>query len=82
MKTVKTSDRQGLTSEEANKRLEEFGYNQLIKPTKISFFSILKEEITEPLILLLIAVGFFYSIWGKLEDALTILIISSILVLV
>jgi len=72
----------GLSFSEAQKRLEEFGLNQVIKPREISFFSIAKEEITEPMILLLLVVGFFYALWGKLGDALTIFSIILILVLV
>jgi Ca2+-transporting ATPase len=38
----------------------------------VSFWRIAAEEFAEPMILLLLAVGFFYSLWGKLGDALTI----------
>ncbi|XUX00647.1 MAG: cation-transporting P-type ATPase [Dehalogenimonas sp.] len=72
----------GLSTAEAQARLSEYGLNQFSKPARISFLEIAREEITEPLILLLLAVGFFYSIWGKLEDALTIFAIILILVLV
>ncbi|OSS41475.1 Lead, cadmium, zinc and mercury transporting ATPase Copper-translocating P-type ATPase [Desulfurella amilsii] len=72
---------QGLTTNEAQKRLLEFGPNQIFKPTKISFLGIAKHEVMEPMILLLLVVGFFYSIWGKLEDAITIFVIISLLVL-
>ena len=72
---------QGLTTNEAQKRLLEFGPNQIFKPTKISFFGIAKHEVMEPMILLLLVVGFFYSIWGKLEDAITIFVVIFLLVL-
>ena len=49
---------------------------------EIRFLAILREEITEPMILLLIAVGVLYSIWGTLADSLTIITIVTILVLV
>jgi len=42
---------------------------------------IAKHEVTEPMILLLLVVGFFYSIWGKLEDAVTIFAVIFLLVL-
>lgn len=76
------TDRKGLTSSEAEKRLAEFGLNQATKPYEISFLDIAKEEVTEPMILLLFVVGFFYSIWGKFEDALTILVVILVLVFV
>jgi len=72
----------GLSSSEAEKRLTEFGLNQVSKPYEISFLGIAKEEIAEPMILLLFVVGFFYSMWGKIEDALTILVVILVLVFV
>lgn len=71
----------GLTQEEAAKRLAEFGPNQIFRATKVSFWSIAREEVTEPMILLLLVVGFFYSLWGKLEDAVTIFVVIFLLVL-
>jgi Ca2+-transporting ATPase len=72
----------GLSEQEAAQRLNTFGKNSLIEQKEIRFLDILKEEITEPMILLLIAVGVLYSIWGSLGDALTIIIVIVILVLV
>lgn len=72
----------GLTSVEAKKKLSEFGPNRLAKPYQVKFLAILKEEVTEPMILLLIGVGIVYSVWGKLEDALTIFSIIVLLTLV
>jgi Ca2+-transporting ATPase len=54
----------------------------LVEEREIRFLAILREEITEPMILLLIAVGVLYSIWGTLADSLTIITIVTILVLV
>ncbi len=72
----------GLTDEEAAKRLEKYGENRLIEEREIRFLAILREEITEPMILLLIAVGVLYSIWGSLADSLTIIAVIIVLVLV
>ena len=71
----------GLSSAKAQKNLLQFGPNQIYKAAKISFFAIARHEVTEPMILLLFVVGFFYSIWGKWEDALTIIIVICLLVL-
>ena len=71
----------GLSSEEAKKLLLKFGPNQIFKAEKISFLKIAWHEIREPMILLLLTVGFFYSLWGKLEDALTIFVVIFLLVL-
>jgi len=72
----------GLTENEALKRLAQFGLNKIFIPKEISFWSIAKEEVTEPMILLLLVVGFFYTLWGKLEDALTIFVVILLLVFV
>jgi Ca2+-transporting ATPase len=71
----------GLSSDEAREKLLKSGPNQIFKPAKISFFEIARHEVTEPMILLLLVVGFFYSIWGKLEDAGTIFVVIGLLVL-
>lgn len=70
----------GLTSDEAGKRLEQFGPNRIYRPQAISFIGIARHEVTEPMILLLLVVGLLYSIWGKIEDAITIFLVISILV--
>lgn len=62
-------------------RYIKFGPNIIFKPTKVSFFGIAKQEIVEPMILLLFVVGFFYSIWGEIGDAFTIFTVISLLVL-
>ncbi|MDD1678961.1 MAG: HAD-IC family P-type ATPase, partial [Methanomicrobiales archaeon] len=71
----------GLSDEEARKRLGQFGPNLIFKPTKIRFWGIARHEVAEPMILLLLVVGFFYSLWGKFEDALTIFAVILLLVL-
>ena len=73
----------GLTNEEAAQRLAKFGQNKLVKQREIRFLGILKEEITEPMILLLLAVGVLYGILDpNIADALTIIAVITILVLV
>jgi Ca2+-transporting ATPase len=72
----------GLTDQEAAQRLTRYGVNRLVEEKEIRFLGIFKEEVTEPMILLLIAVGVLYSIWGNLTDSLTIIAIISVLVIV
>ena len=62
----------GLTGADAEKRLREVGPNQLFKPHTVGFLDIIREETTEPMILLLFAVGFFYAIGRELGDAIDI----------
>jgi P-type Ca2+ transporter type 2C len=73
--------KEGLTAQEAAKRLSQTSENRLVDEKEIRFLAILREEITEPMILLLIAIGVLYSILGNLTDALTILVIIVVLVL-
>jgi len=76
--------KKGLSTSEANIRLQKSGPNQLSKPYTVSFLGIAREEIAEPMILLLLTVGVLYTIfeWPHLEDAMTIFIVIFILVMV
>ncbi len=72
----------GLSQTEAEKRFLEVGPNQFVKPQKTSFLGIAKEEVTEPMILLLLVVGIVYTVFGSLQDALTIFSVIFVLVFV
>jgi Ca2+-transporting ATPase len=71
----------GLSSDEAGKRLFTYGPNLFGEPERISFFRIARHEVTEPMILLLLVVGIFYSVWGNLLDSFTIFGVIVLLVL-
>jgi Ca2+-transporting ATPase len=71
----------GLTGQEAAARLNRYGKNTLTQEHEIRFLEILREEITEPMILLLIAIGVIYSLLGSLLDAAAIIVIIILLVL-
>jgi Ca2+-transporting ATPase len=81
---MKGSDEEsnGLSQVEAERRLEQVGPNRLVTPEKISFLRIAKEEVTEPMILLLLFVGVVYTVVGSPQDALTIFSIIFVLVFV
>ena len=81
VRSLGVNPEQGLTDQEAAMRLNQYGKNSLVEEREIRFLGILREEITEPMILLLIAIGVLYSILGSLTDALTIIVIIVILVL-
>jgi Ca2+-transporting ATPase len=72
----------GLSEAEARKRLMQYGPNRIAKIHEVTVLSIAREEITEPMILLLLAVGFFYTLFGGFSDALTLYAIIVTLVLV
>jgi len=77
-----TRDRTGLTEQEAREQLRKSGPNRITSRDEITFLGIAQEEITEPMILLLLAVGIFYTILGNLSDALTLYAIIATLVIV
>ena len=73
----------GLTNEEAAQRLAKTGLNKLIEEREIRFLAILREEITEPMIILLLTIGVLYGILDpNIADAMTIVAVVTILVLV
>jgi Ca2+-transporting ATPase len=72
----------GLSGAEARARLEEFGPNRAAAVRQVTFLSIAKEELAEPMILLLLIVGVAYTVVGELRDALTLYAIIVTLILV
>ncbi|MCL2766058.1 MAG: cation-transporting P-type ATPase [Peptococcaceae bacterium] len=72
---LRTSAISGLSSAAAENSLKETGENTITESKKITFLDILLEEIKEPLILMLIAIGVLYSILGDIGDAIAILCI-------
>nr|ART39829.1 J430 [uncultured bacterium] len=70
----------GLTTAEARARLAQFGPNRILRASPVRFLAIAREEVTEPMILLLLGVGVLYSLWGNLADAATIFAIIATLV--
>jgi len=63
----------GLTEEEATKRLEEEGHNELPSQKKQSFLGILLNILMEPMLLLLLGSGLIYLLLGEPDDALMLL---------
>ena len=70
----------GLAEEEARERLAKYGPNKLIEERQLTFLDVFWEEVREPMIILLLIVGLFYSLWGELRDAVTIFVIIITLV--
>jgi len=81
IKTLNTDGERGLSQAEAADRLKRYGSNERVQERKVTFWGIFREEITEPLILLLLVVGIFYSVWGELRDTLTIFSVIVLLIL-
>ncbi|HII41463.1 MAG TPA: hypothetical protein HA326_09670, partial [Thermoplasmata archaeon] len=72
----------GLSSEEVRARLARSGPNRLREEEHEGFWEEYLEELTEPMILLLLVTGVLYSILGTIEDAVTIFVIIFTLVAV
>ncbi len=77
-----TDRRRGLSADDATARLAEVGPNRFVLPRRVTFRNVLVDEITEPMMLLLVAVAVLYSIWGEIEDTIAIVVIISAVVFV
>lgn len=63
----------GLSESEAARRLSQHGPNRVSTGREETFWDELLESLREPLVLLLIAVGALYFLFGELRDALIVL---------
>lgn len=72
---VDTSGSVGLSTAEAEARLRELGPNELAREKAEPWWEEVLESLTEPLVLLLLAVAGVYALVGALGDALTILVV-------
>jgi len=57
------------------RRQKRFGPNRLAEEQRVTFWAVAREEITEPMILLLLAVGLVYGLAGELLDTIVILFV-------
>jgi P-type Ca2+ transporter type 2C len=65
----------GLSPGEAAERATRFGKNRLAERRREPWWEEVFESLTEPLVLLLVAVGVLYAIFGEIEDAVTIFVV-------
>ncbi|MCE8423381.1 MAG: cation-translocating P-type ATPase [Candidatus Methanoperedens sp.] len=63
----------GLSEEDATRKLEEEGFNELPSQKKQSIFTILINILFEPMLLLLLGSGLIYLVLGESNDALMLL---------
>jgi Ca2+-transporting ATPase len=68
-------DQQGLSSEEAKRRLDEFGYNELKEKKKVTPFQIFLRQFKDVFVLMLIAATVISFLIGETVDAVTIAVI-------
>lgn len=72
----------GLTSQEAKKRLEEYGRNELEQGAKRSLFAKFMDQFKDPMILILIGASILSAFIGEIEDTfiiLAIVVVNSVL---
>ncbi|MEN6570810.1 MAG: cation-transporting P-type ATPase [Anaerolineaceae bacterium] len=62
----------GLDNAAAAERITQYGVNSLTADKKVSFWKEFFEELSEPMVLMLLVTGVLYTIWGELSDAITI----------
>jgi Ca2+-transporting ATPase len=73
--TLNTQTATGLSDAEAQRRLQEYGPNELVERGTKSPWRILWEQLTSTLVLVLIAAGVVSGLLGDLEDTIAILAI-------
>ncbi|MCS7166045.1 MAG: cation-transporting P-type ATPase [Gemmatales bacterium] len=71
---------EGLSEKEAQERLESFGPNTVVPKPSETIWHVLWEALTEPMILLLIAVGMLYTFWGEVWETVMVFGIIGILI--
>lgn len=74
--------RHGLSTSQAAERLEKFGQNRLKEGKKKSIVSKLMAQLTDPMILILIAAGIVSGVVGEIADTIiimTVVVLNSIL---
>ena len=75
LKALETDLQEGLTAEEAQKRIEKYGYNELKQEKRTSPFTILINQFKNILIIILIFAIALSALVGELVDAAIILVI-------
>ena len=71
-----TQTPQGLSRQEATRRLQTEGPNQLPKPNQRKFLRILRDVLQEPMFMLLIGGGLVYWLLGDTLEAVLLLILA------
>ncbi len=72
--------RYGLTSKEADEKLQQFGYNELPSAKPRNLWAIAREVMTEPMFLLLIGCGILYMALGDYREGA--ILMSTILLII
>lgn len=73
LKSLAVEEDKGLSSSEVKKRREKYGLNEFTPKEEGSFWEELKESLTEPMILILIAAAVISAVIGETHDAIGII---------
>lgn len=74
-RNLNTDSHQGLNESEAQKRLQEFGYNQLIEQPKVSALYLFLSQFSSVIVWILIVAAIIAGVLGEWEDTLAIIVI-------
>jgi Ca2+-transporting ATPase len=72
----------GLSSEDAEKKLKEFGYNELPDLTSKTWLDLFKQILREPMFILLISSSFIYMFIGDYREGIILLSTFSIIIFI
>jgi len=72
LKSLKVDSNKGLSSSEIKERLEKYGVNEFTKQEKGSIWVSIKEAITEPMMIILLAAAVISALVGEFSDAIGI----------
>ena len=75
IKELKSDERNGLNSDEAEKRARTYGLNELVRIAKTPWYRVFFRQFTDILILILFAAAAISLMIGEVGDAITILVI-------
>ena len=82
LRTLEVQAEQGLSESEVRQRQEWFGPNELAPIRRETIGHVVLEAVTEPMILLLLAVGVLYAFWGEPWETVTVFAVIAVLVAV
>jgi Ca2+-transporting ATPase len=68
----------GLSQADAQQRLQSEGYNELPLARRQGFWLLLRDVLREPMLLMLLAGGVLYLLFGDLQEALILLVFASL----
>ncbi|MBW9150402.1 calcium-translocating P-type ATPase, PMCA-type [Clostridium sp. CM028] len=72
LKSLKVDSSKGLSGSEIKERLAKYGANEFTKQEKVSMWDSIKEAITEPMMIILLAAAVISALVGEFSDAIGI----------